>query len=79
MVSLEQIIGVTVILFVVSYDNQEFIRIGYYLNNEISLNEEEIKKLEEKLPLDLIKREVLTGKPRVTIFPFNLESNHFKF
>lgn len=69
----EQIPGVTVILFVVSYDNQEFIRIGYYLNNEVNLNEEEINKFGEQIPLKLIKREILTSKPRVTIFPFTLE------
>ena len=72
-IPLEKIIGVTVILFVVSYEGQEFIRIGYYLNNEPVLGEEEVEKYDKEVPLRLIKKNILTGKPRVTVFPFNLK------
>jgi len=67
--SLQQIIGVTIILLVISYKNHEFMRVGYYLNNEILLKEDETEKIKNKLSLEYIKREILTTKPRVTIFP----------
>ena len=30
----EDIVGVTVILLTCSYENKEFVRVGYYVNNE---------------------------------------------
>ena len=38
----EDILGVTVLLVTCSYNNQEFIRVGYYVNNEYA--DEELKE-----------------------------------
>ncbi|XP_059294933.1 probable histone chaperone ASF1A [Lycium ferocissimum] len=66
----EDIIGVTVLLLTCSYVGQEFIRIGYYVNNEY-----DDEKLKEQPPqtvlIDKIQRNILTDKPRVTKFPIN--------
>ncbi|CAN4123615.1 unnamed protein product [Withania somnifera] len=66
----EDIIGITVLLLTCSYVGQEFLRIGYYVNNEY--NDE---KLREQPPqtvlIDNIERNILTDKPRVTKFPIN--------
>ncbi|KAL7005127.1 Histone chaperone asf1 [Cystobasidiomycetes sp. EMM_F5] len=63
------LIGVTVILLSASYSNQEFVRIGYYVNTEYDT--EELRSLEESdrpnPPLyEKLARNVLVDKPRVT-------------
>lgn len=61
------LLGVTVILLTASYKDQEFIRVGYYVNNEYET--EELKENPpEKVDLTRVKREVLVSKPRVTRF-----------
>ncbi|CAA0832997.1 Histone chaperone ASF1B [Striga hermonthica] len=66
----EDIIGVTVLLLTCSYQGQEFIRVGYYVNNDY-----EDEKLREEPPqkvlIDKIQRNILVDKPRVTKFPIN--------
>ncbi|CAH9105547.1 unnamed protein product [Cuscuta europaea] len=66
----EDIVGVTVLLLTCSYLNQEFIRVGYYVNNEYT-----DEKLREEPPqnvlIDRIQRSILSDKPRVTKFPIN--------
>ena len=61
------ILGVTAILLCCSYNNQEFFRCGYYLNNiydneEMNLNQPEI------IQIDHVVRSVLADKPRITKF-----------
>ncbi|MCO5582595.1 hypothetical protein L7F22_036493 [Adiantum nelumboides] len=64
----EDIIGVTVLLLTCSYKGQEFVRVGYYVNNDY-----EDEKLREEPPakvlVDKIQRNILADKPRVTKFP----------
>ncbi|XP_051144476.1 probable histone chaperone ASF1A [Andrographis paniculata] len=66
----EDIIGVTVLLLTCSYQGQEFVRVGYYINNDY-----EDEKLREEPPqkvlLDKVQRNILADKPRVTKFPIN--------
>ncbi|KAJ8550044.1 hypothetical protein K7X08_033751 [Anisodus acutangulus] len=66
----EDIIGVTVLLLTCSYVGQEFVRIGYYVNNDY-----DDEKLREQPPqtvlIDKIRRNILTDKPRVTKFLIN--------
>lgn len=64
----EDIIGVTVILITCSYREQEFVRVGYYVNNEYA---EAFDPENPPRPVDLSKlvRNILADKPRVTRFP----------
>lgn len=69
----EDIIGVTVLLLTCSYQGQEFIRVGYYVNNDYA--DEQLR--EEPTPtvqLDKIQRNILADKPRVTKFPIAFHS-----
>ncbi|KAI9680136.1 MAG: Histone chaperone asf1 [Trizodia sp. TS-e1964] len=61
------ILGVTVILLTCSYDGREFVRVGYYVNNEYD-SEELNAEPPAKLLLDRVRRVVLADKPRVTRF-----------
>jgi histone chaperone ASF1 len=62
-----EILGVTVILLTCSYDGREFVRVGYYVNNEY---DEEILNNDppSKPVIQHIRRNVLAEKPRVTRF-----------
>lgn len=66
----EDIIGVTVLLLTCSYVGQEFIRVGYYVNNDY--DDEQLKEEPpQKVLVDRIQRNILVDKPRVTKFPIN--------
>ena len=68
--------GVTVVLVTCSYREKEFVRVGYYVNNEYDDDEmynddgTTVGGLPPK-PLDMnkVRRIVLADKPRVTRFP----------
>ena len=64
------IIGVTVVLLICSYNGQEFVRIGYYVNNDY-----ETEELRENPPTEVdaskILRNILSDKPRVTRVPIS--------
>ena len=62
-----EILGVTVILLTCSYDSREFVRVGYYVNNEYD-SEELAADPPAKPVIDRIRRNVLAEKPRVTRF-----------
>lgn len=64
------LLGVTVILLTASYKDQEFIRVGYYVNNAYE-SEELRENPPEEVQLDKVRREVLASKPRVTRFNIN--------
>ena len=72
---LPEIVGVTVVLVTCSYRDREFIRVGYYVNNEY-VDDEYIDNENNNdtkvppLPLDMTKvhRQILADKPRVTKF-----------
>lgn len=58
------------LLLTCSYVGQEFIRVGYYVNNDY--DEEQLR--EEPPPrvlIDRVQRNILADKPRVTKFPIN--------
>lgn len=63
----EDAVGVTVVLLTCSYKNQEFIRVGYYVNNEYFDPD-----LKENPPIeprfDKLQRNLLATCPRVTRF-----------
>jgi histone chaperone ASF1 len=62
-----EILGVTVILLTCAYDSREFVRVGYYVNNEY--DSEELNADPPAKPiLEKVRRNVLAEKPRVTRF-----------
>ncbi|KAH9315510.1 hypothetical protein KI387_024137 [Taxus chinensis] len=69
----EDIIGVTVLLLTCSYMGQEFIRVGYYVNNDYA-DEQLREEPPQKVLLDKIQRNILADKPRVTKFPIVFHS-----
>jgi histone chaperone ASF1 len=61
------ILGVTVILLTCSYATREFVRVGYYVNNEY--DSPELNETPPAKPIiEKVKRNVLAEKPRVTRF-----------
>ncbi|KAJ3051945.1 Histone chaperone asf1 [Rhizophlyctis rosea] len=71
------VLGVTVVLLQVFYLNREFVRVGYYVNNDYA--DEQLKEQMETqmtehptVPLtiyfDKLQRSILADKPRVTRF-----------
>ena len=69
------LLGITVILVTCSYRDQEFARVGYYVNNEYipfqGYNPMEHGEIDAQSPIDLNKvtRTIVADKPRVTRFP----------
>ncbi|QKX56745.1 uncharacterized protein TRUGW13939_03851 [Talaromyces rugulosus] len=68
-----EILGVTVILLTCSYDGREFVRVGYYVNNEYD-SEELIADPPAKPVIERVRRNVLAEKPRVTRFAIKWDS-----
>ncbi|KAL8729992.1 MAG: hypothetical protein Q9181_004811 [Wetmoreana brouardii] len=68
-----EILGVTVILLSCSYDDREFVRVGYYVNNEYD-NEEMNDDPPAKPIIERVRRNVLAEKPRVTRFAIKWDS-----
>ncbi|KAK4249990.1 ASF1 like histone chaperone-domain-containing protein [Corynascus novoguineensis] len=72
-IPIDELLGVTVILLTCAYDGREFVRVGYYVNNEYESDE-----LRDDPPakpdVDKIRRNVLANKPRVTRFAIKWDS-----
>ncbi|KAL8746692.1 MAG: hypothetical protein Q9190_001316 [Brigantiaea leucoxantha] len=68
-----EILGVTVILLSCSYDDREFVRVGYYVNNEYD-NDEMHKEPPSKPVIERVRRNILAEKPRVTRFAIKWDS-----
>jgi histone chaperone ASF1 len=62
-----EVLGVTVILLTCAYDGREFVRVGYYVNNEYDSDELNADPPAKPI-LERVKRNVLAEKPRVTRF-----------
>ncbi|KAH6900207.1 histone chaperone [Thelonectria olida] len=67
------ILGVTVILLTCAYDGREFVRVGYYVNNEYD-SEELNAEPPSKPIIERVRRNVLAEKPRVTRFAIKWDS-----
>ncbi|XP_053211889.1 histone chaperone ASF1-like [Panonychus citri] len=66
-IPVQDAVGVTVILLSCSYRSKEFIRVGYYINNEYTV--EELKENPPAQPeFDKLQRNILATYPRVTRF-----------
>lgn len=65
-------LGVTVVLLTCSYRGQEFVRVGYFINNEYSESEPELRENPPAKPqFDKVVRNILASEPRVTRFKIN--------
>ncbi|KAH8370523.1 hypothetical protein KR093_003856 [Drosophila rubida] len=63
-------VGVTIVLLTCSYRGQEFVRVGYYVNNDYA--DQEMRENPPPKPLfDKLTRNILASKPRVTRFKIN--------
>ncbi|RKP31661.1 histone deposition protein Asf1 [Metschnikowia bicuspidata] len=62
-----ELVSVTVILLSCSYANREFVRVGYYVNNEYD-TEELRESPPAKVQVEHVTRNILAEKPRVTRF-----------
>jgi histone chaperone ASF1 len=68
------ILGVTVILLTCAYDGREFVRVGYYVNNEY--DSEELNAEPPAKPIvERVRRNILSEKPRVTRFAIKWDSD----
>lgn len=63
------ILGVTVVLVTCSYRDKEFVRVGYYVNNEYTEPYDELVGPPKPLDMEKVRRVILSEKPRVTRFP----------
>ena len=70
-----EILGVTAIILCCSYNNQEFFRCGYYLNNLYD-NEEMNLNPPEKIEQNRIIRSLLADKPRITRFDIEWDNEN---
>ncbi|KAF7488147.1 Histone chaperone ASF1B [Sarcoptes scabiei] len=60
-------VGVTVVLLTCSYLNKEFVRVGYYVNNEYT--DPELRENPPSIPqFDKLQRNILATDPRITKF-----------
>ncbi|KAK6464413.1 Asf1 protein [Scheffersomyces coipomensis] len=62
-----ELVSVTVILLSCSYNDREFVRVGYYVNNEYD-SEELRENPPAKVQVEHVIRNILAEKPRVTRF-----------
>jgi histone chaperone ASF1 len=72
-----EILGVTVILLTCAYDSREFVRVGYYVNNEYDSDELNADPPPKPI-LERVRRNVLAEKPRVTRFAIKWYVVHYK-
>ena len=73
-----EILGVTVILLTCSYDGREFVRVGYYVNNEYD-TPELIAEPPAKTVVERVRRNLLAEKPRVTRFNIKWFVSYHRF
>uniref|UniRef100_A0A023GIF6 Putative histone chaperone involved in protein silencing n=1 Tax=Amblyomma triste TaxID=251400 RepID=A0A023GIF6_AMBTT len=73
-IPVQDAVGVTVVLLTCSYRGKEFIRVGYYVNNEYT--DPELKENPPSTPqFDRLQRNILATNPRVTRFKIDWDDN----
>jgi histone chaperone ASF1 len=74
----DDVLGVTVVLVTCSYREREFVRVGYYVNNEYSGEYDPdigIPPINSpNFDMKHVQRQILADKPRVTKFPISWNS-----
>ncbi|XP_055316727.1 histone chaperone asf1 [Sitodiplosis mosellana] len=67
-------VGVTIVLLTCSYRGQEFVRVGYFINNDYT--DPELKEVPPPKPMfEKLTRNILATKPRVTRFKINWDDS----
>lgn len=70
----KDVLGVTVVLLTCSYRGNEFVRVGFFVNNEYA--DPELKENPpEKPQFDKVVRNILASEPRVTRFKINWDDS----
>lgn len=69
-IPLQDAVGVTVVIITCTYHSKEFVRIGYFVNNEYE-DPEMREEPPEKPEFTKLTRNILDSKPRVTRFKIN--------
>lgn len=71
----QDIVGVTIVLLTCSYRGQEFVRVGYFINNDYA--DPELRENPPQKPqFDKLSRNILASKPRVTRFKINWDDTN---
>ncbi|KAK4150107.1 ASF1 like histone chaperone-domain-containing protein [Chaetomidium leptoderma] len=73
-IPIDELLGVTVILLTCAYDGREFVRVGYYVNNEYE-SDELVNDPPAKPVIEKLRRNVLANKPRVTRFAIKWDND----
>jgi len=75
-----EVIGVTCVLLTGSYQKSEFVRYGYFVNNEYDSLELRDPANAPPIPdFTRIRREILADKPRITRYPIDWSDAPFQF
>jgi len=70
----QDIVGVTVVIITCTYHGNEFVRVGYYVNNEYT--DPVLRENPPDTPqFDKLQRNILCSAPRVTRFKINWDDN----
>nr|XP_039260007.1 histone chaperone ASF1B-like [Styela clava] len=74
LIPVQDAVGVTVVIITCTYHSKEFIRVGYYVNNEY--DDLELRENPPESPdFSKLTRNILDSKPRVTRFKINWDNN----
>lgn len=66
-------LGVTIVLVICSYLGKEFVRVGYYVNNDYT--DPELRETPPEIPQwDKVQKNILATNPRVTRFKIDWET-----
>lgn len=74
LIPLQDAVGVTVVIITCTYHSHEFVRVGYYVNNEY-MNAEMRENPPDTPDFSQLQRNILSSAPRVTRFKINWDDN----
>ena len=69
------LVGVTALLLTCSYKGTEFVRVGYYVNNEYTDPELAGENAPAAPQIDKLQRNIMADYPRVTKFPHDFDND----
>jgi histone chaperone ASF1 len=73
-IPVDEVVGITAVILTCSYKDQEFYRIGYYVNNQYT--EPELMENLPSTPIpEKIQRSILEDRPRISKFPIEWTSS----
>lgn len=74
LIPLQDAVGVTVVIITCTYHSHEFVRVGYYVNNEY-MSTEMRENPPDTTEFSQLQRNILSSAPRVTRFKINWDDN----